>query len=297
LLVAGSGVTAPVVACVAALYRRPAIALVHGLDLVASGLGYRSLADASLRRFEIVVANSHHTAALARSRGVLDRRIEVLHPGVEVPPSRTDPSAFCREYGLDGQERILLFAGRLVPRKGLRAFLERCLPEIVRRHPKVLLLVVGEVPRKSLSDRLESMDELQALVQRLQLDSHVRFLGRVSEEMLRAAYATADLLILPLREYADDVEGFGMVAVEAAAQGTPTVAFRVGGVADAVDHGRSGVLVEAGDDASFVAVINRALGDPFFLASSASCRQFAERFEWSRFGDRLLAICERAIRE
>ena len=98
---------------------------------------------------------------------------------------------------------------------------------------------------------------------------------------LSAAYRAANVHVFPVREISGDVEGFGMVAVEAAAHGLPTVAYAVGGVPDAVSDGVSGALVEPGDSAAFADAASRWLHAD--NDARAACRVFAERFAWPRF--------------
>jgi phosphatidylinositol alpha-1,6-mannosyltransferase len=85
---------------------------------------------------------------------------------------------------------------------------------------------------------------------------------------------------------AGDVEGFGMVALEAAARGVPTVGYAVGGVPDAVDQGVSGELVPAGDATALAQAIGRWLARPRRNVA-AQCRAFAEHLSWPEFGRRL----------
>lgn len=297
LLIAGSGLTSPITTVVARILGTRSITFVHGLDLLASRYAYRSIAAAAIRRSDRTIANSRHTAGLARSLDVPQERIEILHPGVDLPATQVSPAELLRHQRLKGHEKILLFVGRLVPRKGLREFMERCLPLIASRHSDVLLLVIGESPTMALSSSQESLDELRKLARRLKLERHVRFLGRVSEETLHAAYELSRLLILPIREFDEDTEGFGMVAVEAAAHGTPTIAFRVGGVPDAVSEGRSGILVEPGDDSALVHAVCSALQDASSLPHPESCRRFAAAFSWTKFGDTLREICNGVRRD
>jgi phosphatidylinositol alpha-1,6-mannosyltransferase len=118
-------------------------------------------------------------------------------------------------------------------------------------------------------------------------------LGAVSEEDLRGAYDASTVHVFPVRDIPGDVEGFGMVAIESAAQGLPTVAFDCGGVPDAVADGISGRLVKAGDYAAFAAAVidvSRAGRETF----DVPCRRFAAGFEWTSFGEKMRAILPRS---
>jgi phosphatidylinositol alpha-1,6-mannosyltransferase len=106
-------------------------------------------------------------------------------------------------------------------------------------------------------------------------------LGRLDEAALHDAYFASDLHVFPIRDLPHDPEGFGMVAVEAAAHGLASVAYACGGVADAVGEGVSGHLVGPGDSAGFADAVLRLLERPL---PAEAVRGFAQAFAWPRFG-------------
>jgi len=101
---------------------------------------------------------------------------------------------------------------------------------------------------------------------------------------LHDAYFGADLHVFPVRDLPGDTEGFGMVAIEAAAHGLSTVAYATGGVIDAVWEGQSGRLIPPGDAAGFAQAVLATLAAP--LAPEGS-RTFAQGFAWDEFGRRI----------
>jgi phosphatidylinositol alpha-1,6-mannosyltransferase len=107
------------------------------------------------------------------------------------------------------------------------------------------------------------------------------------------AYMAADVLVFPVQEIPGDIEGFGMVAIEAAAHNLPTVAFAVGGVPDAVRDGISGALVARGDNESFARATIKFLDPRSGLRTDS--RQFAESFCWQKFGQRLRSILNSTV--
>jgi phosphatidyl-myo-inositol dimannoside synthase len=117
--------------------------------------------------------------------------------------------------------------------------------------------------------------------------AHVRLLGAVDDQTLSDAYFGADVMVFPVLNLPGDVEGFGMVAIEAAAHGLPTVAFAIGGVPDAVADGESGWLVAPGDNGAFAKKVLALLDVPQRDEFAECCRHHAGRFEWSEFGQRL----------
>lgn len=285
---AGSGLTAPAV--ILASWRSGAkrVAYVHGLDLVASHPIYQWLWMPTLRRLDVAFANSARTAQLAMGAGVARRNVEVLHPGTKLPDSHfADGDAFRARFGL-GQGPLLLSVGRLTERKGLGEFVTHSLPSIVAKYPSAQLVIIGDDAPDAL--RKCHADSGQRLVDRadaLGLGTNIRRLGPCDDATLSQAYAAADVHVFPVRHVPGDIEGFGMVAIEAAAHGLPTVAFAVGGVPDAVSDGNSGHLLQPGDYDGFSARVCDVLAVGRGSAMRGAARKFAQNFAWEHFGERL----------
>jgi phosphatidylinositol alpha-1,6-mannosyltransferase len=127
---------------------------------------------------------------------------------------------------------------------------------------------------------------LQGLVEKLNLQEHVRFLGEIDDNTLRRCYRECDLFVLPNRSVGRDVEGFGIVLLEAQACGKPVIAGRSGGTKDAMVHGKTGLLVDCQNPESpgeLVTAICDILGDAERLATLGNAaRSFVEKnFDWS----------------
>lgn len=291
--VAGSGLTAPAAWTAARMAGGRSAVYVHGLDLIVDSTLYRRLWLPFIRRCDLVLVNSRHTRELALQARVPAERIRLLHPGTSVAPPRPQSrAAFRQRHGL-GAGPVLLSVGRLTARKGLAAFVTHALRPIVAAHPEVQLVVIGDDPVDALN--AATADQGKAAVERAcassGLGAHVHLLGGVDDITLREALEAADLMVFPVRELPGDVEGFGMVALEAAAHGLPTVAFAVGGVADAVDPARSGRLVPAGDYAAFAAAVNNLLAAPPGT-HTAACLKHAASLHWDVFNERLHACLD-----
>lgn len=289
VVMAGSGLTAPIAVLSAWLAGGRSAVYAHGLDLAVQHRLYRALWLPFLRRCDLCVVNSHHTAGLAERAGVSTGKITIIHPGVTLPSegSLDSGDGFRREHALR-DSRLLLSVGRLTPRKGLLEFVRDALPHIVKDHPNTVLVIIGDEAPDALNGAgTGAAARIQALARGLGLDRHVLMLGVCNDAVLSSAYAAADLCIFPLREMSGDVEGFGMVAMEAAAHGLPTVAFDVGGVADAVADDRSGWLVPAGDYSAMVERIHQVLMVGRTPDVRRQAQDFAETFDWEHFGSRL----------
>lgn len=289
IILAGSGLTAPLALYAASVCGAKTAVYVHGLDITVQHVIYRALWLSSIRRMDRVFANSRATAALCRGIGVDSVLISVLHPGVELPAALADELAveeFRRRHEL-GRRPLLLSVGRLSTRKGLREFVERTLPMIVAAQPDILLLVVGSVPNNALHAQAQTPQSIRETATRAGVARNLKFLGIIPDAELAVAYRAARVHVFPIREIPGDPEGFGMVAIEAAAHGLPTVAFAVGGVTDAVADGISGWLVAAGDYAAMASRIQEILAGCETDGWWAGSRQFAEQFCWESFGEKL----------
>ncbi|TCT24699.1 glycosyltransferase family 4 protein [Thermomonas haemolytica] len=291
LVLAGSGLTAPAAWLAARACGARAAVYVHGLDVAVRHPVYRMLWHPVLRRMDVVVANSHPTKALVRGIGVSPEKIRVVPPGVSLPEAPQSPEAlraFRERHGL-GDARLLLSIGRLTTRKGLREFVRESLPAIISQAPDVLLVVIGDAPTDSLLAGVQSPESIQAEADAAGIGAHLRFLGVITDpQQLACAYEAASVHVFPVREIPGDPEGFGMVAIEAAAHGLPTVAFATGGVVDAVEDGVTGRLVPPGDYDGLrdgaLAVLRDGEG-----AWRMRAQDFARQFVWPRFGSALRA--------
>jgi phosphatidyl-myo-inositol dimannoside synthase len=203
--------------------RRQLAAAMAGADLLLPVSGYtedalRSLIESSRKRVPPIERLHAHVN--------LDR----FHPGVDTGPIRT-------RLGLSPEDKVVLCLGRLVKRKGLDRLIA-ALPAINRRVPEAVVVIGGTGP------------ELSRL-QKLGRASHGRVIvaGRVQDAEVPALYALADVFALPVadRYFGLEIEGLGVVLLEAAASGTPAVTGRSGGTSEAVIDGQTGFVIDARD--------------------------------------------------
>lgn len=286
LVMAGSGLTVPFAWLLGRLTSARSAVYLHGLDIVSEHPVYRFIWVPFFRCIDIVIANSQNTAKLARKAGVSCKRLKVINPGVELPSPDADEvkkKVFRKKYALN-QRPLLLSVGRLTRRKGLLQFVERVLPAVIKVHPDACLLVIGDEAPDALSGSGTSDGrQLVRLIEKMGISQNFVHLGVCDDATLSSAYNAADVHIFPVVDIPGDVEGFGMVALEAAAHGLPTVAFRVGGVSDAVASGISGYLIEPGDYHSMEKKVLDILDRGPNSISPIDCRQFAAEHTWSAF--------------
>lgn len=279
IVIGGSGLVAPILLWAKVFYKAKTLVYLHGLDLVVDSLIYQCLFTPTIRAVEKVIVNSRNTKKIAISKGISQSKISIIHPGTSIPkqPDTRDLALFRKKHNI-AFEKVMVFVGRLTKRKGLSKFIELCLPNILSSLPSSGLLIVGSQAQDSLN-RMGEEKQIHHLLNNYDYENKIQFLGQLTDEELATCYAVSDVHIFPLIEVPGDVEGFGMVAIEAAALGTPTVAFNTGGVADAIKP-TSGRLVAPGDYNGFT----RGVLDMIHQSSAdrASCIEHARSFRWEK---------------
>ena len=173
--------------------------------------------------------SADHRARLTRLTPGVD--IQTFHPGVDGGPIR-------ERHGL-AERKVIACVSRLMPRKGQDTLI-RAMPRILRRVPDAALLIVGGGPHR---------ETLAKLAEQTGVADHVILTGGVPYEELAAHYAAGDIFAMPCRSrhHGLDVEGLGIVYLEAAAIGLAVVAGDSGGAPDAVLDGETGYVVSGRD--------------------------------------------------
>ena len=231
----------------------------------------------SVRRSAAVTAISSYTAERLRRQVPSAQPVIIpfgatVEPPAELPPPRQDPAA----------PFALLFVGRLVERKGVHVLLE-ALATLPRDRP-VTLHVLGDGPERA---------RLEAQAAALGLDGRVRFHGFVPAEALRGHLAACDAFVLPaVVDAKGDVEGLGVVLLEAMSYGKPTIASAAGGILDIVQDGRNGRLVRPGDVPALAAAITKLMDDPALGRELGlhGREDVQTRFSWDVIVDRLVEV-------
>jgi phosphatidylinositol alpha-1,6-mannosyltransferase len=291
LCLAGNGLVAPLAEMAARLAGVPHGVFVYGLDIVVRSAVYGALFLPSIRRASAVFSISQSTTSAAIKYGIPKQAIHLLRPGVaqnslvEIP----DTSAFRERHGLRDRP-VILSVGRLVPRKGLVEFVRSALPRILSEVPQACFVVVGSEPREAGKSAAGYADRITQAARQAGISDAVRLLGVLSDKDLACAYAAASVLAFPVLEIPHDMEGFGLVVLEAAVHGVPTAAFATGGVPDAMSAD-NGLLVSPGDYVAMSDAVLRLLTHNTVSITPESCRAHARRYSWDRYGEQLRSVC------
>ncbi|MBI2415396.1 MAG: glycosyltransferase family 4 protein [Candidatus Kerfeldbacteria bacterium] len=222
------------------LTHKPVTVTLHGLDVTYHRYGYQRMIWPALYKLRGLVCVSPATAAIVQQH-LPTKPVQVIGHGIRIDDWPLNQAV--------GNNRCLLFVGRLIERKGCAWFIAKVLPQLADVH----LHVVGSGPE---------LAHCRQLVQALHLTERVRFHGQVNNQTLRQHYTAAQALIMPNLFLAGDIEGFGLVALEASACGLPVLAANLEGLAAAVIDGQTGFLLESGNAAAWIAAIERNFVQP-----------------------------------
>jgi phosphatidylinositol alpha-1,6-mannosyltransferase len=233
----------------------PVVIYTHGEEISQQAHNARAEARRrkTLQAADGVIAVSSFTAQLIEQKyGLAQKAIKWLGNGVDLAKFNSRPTENVRmQFGL-GAGPLVLSVGRLVARKGFDRLLEAW-PRILASVPEAQLAIVGKGPLEA--DLVERAGGSE-------MKGSVHMLGHVSDGALPSLYASADLFVMPNRTLPDgDTEGFGLVFLEAAAAGTPSVGGRAGGAVDAIVDGTTGLLVDGEDTGAIAFAVTDLLKD------------------------------------
>jgi phosphatidyl-myo-inositol dimannoside synthase len=274
-------------------FQVPCLAYCHG-EQITQTEPYRYqpiLRNWIYRNVDAVIANSEFTRDHLLRIGIPSERIYKITPGVDCErfsPRPRNPELEQR-FGLQGK-RVVLTVARLVPRKGHRAVMET-VARLAKEFPDLVYLIAGEGPDEGA---------LRRLATELGIDGIVRFLGRVSDAQLPDIFGLCDIFVMANYDApGGDIEGFGMVFLEANAVGKPVIGGRSGGSADAVVHGKTGFLVDAMNGEELDSTMGRLLRDDSLRAQLglAGLERACAEFSWAARARALHDISDRILRQ
>ena len=250
---------------------------VHGEDVetAATSREHSLIVKNVCKNASMLICNSENTANIVRKLGFdSGSKCEVLHPGVDT--SRFEVAApdtsFRQQMGWSGK-RVLLTVGRLQRRKG-QDFLIKSMPTLLNEFPDLFYAVVG---------RGECYDELISLVDQHELHDKVCVYPDMDDEALIKCYQQCDIFILPNRTIDNDIEGFGMVLVEAQVCGKPVIAGDSGGTRETMDIGKTGHIIDCSSTENLLNGLSPILRNPEIVDGEVNIADYAKnRFNWDQ---------------
>jgi len=263
------------------------IVSVHGMDIKIPKKKSRKhkVMIRVLKSASQIIANSEFTKKEVEKLGINAEKITIIYPCPNIQHIKIDPMLkedIIKEYQLFNK-RILLTVGRLVERKGHDRVIQ-ALPGILHRLPNILYAIIG---------RGNNLSNLKCLVDRLGLKKHVLFLDRVTDDELQVFYDLADAFIMTSRELSNgDVEGFGIVYLEANNFKKPVIAGKTGGVIESVENDVNGILVDPNNFEEIAKAILKIFENNNFAMQlgEQGYQRNKQRFSWSVQADKLKSL-------
>lgn len=265
------------------------VSLNHGHDVIWSFWPYQQLVPQVFKNLAGVISVSTATRQASIKRGLAPDRGVVLPNGLFINPHRNYNKSLSRkcieqEFNLDLEDKFLLISvGRQIRRKGQAWFIQEVLPLLPTN---VILLLIGE---GSETKRIQQLKQQSAEGDRIILA------GKVPQPLLQHAYDAADLFIMPNIPVPNDMEGFGVVILEANEARTPAIASSLEGIRDVICDGVNGYLVEPLNPEKFARAIAKAIYHELLALSESSYQHVLRHHQWNTIGPQYVDFFESVI--
>ncbi|MDZ7786329.1 MAG: glycosyltransferase family 4 protein [Candidatus Saccharibacteria bacterium] len=284
-------VQAPIGWLLHVIFRKPYVVVAHGLDITYNSKIYQILILPFVGRADAVISISSATGDEAIKRGTMPGKSHVITLGThddygKVVPDREQLSQEI-SYVLEDRT-LLLTTGRLVKRKGVEWFITNVLPQLVKKDQNVLYLVAGDgVERDKINEAVTSNN----------MTDNVVLLGRVSDSVRSLLYQSCDVFVMPNIVVPGDMEGFGIVAHEAATAKLPVVASNLEGIADAIKNNKNGILVKSGDKEAFLRALDKLLKDRTYRKKfGEKAREFTlNEYSWENIANQYIKVYQELV--
>lgn len=260
----------------------PLVAINHGRDVTLQVGIYQRIVPNIFSSLNGVISVSRATRKQCIKRGMDPRKGVALPNGIDldvtqVPDKVDSRSALEKEFKIPlSGKKMLLTVGRKVERKGDRWFIENVLPKL---SADVVYVTIGEGPE---------LDSVKKAAKRSLENENIFILGRQPEHILQQAYAASDLFVMPNIPVEGDMEGFGIVLLEANIAETPAVAADLEGIKDVITDGKNGYKVPPQDAQKIVLKIDQVLKNDLKPLSKSSRRYVQEQFGWQQVAERYI---------
>ena len=261
----------------------PMVTINHGHDVKMSIGIYQRFVPRIFEALDGVISVSNATRDECIKRGMDPEKGVALPNGFDIqnldiiPDKKLAKKKIEEAFSLDlTGKKLLLTVGRQVKRKGHEWFITEVLPKV---SSDVMYLAVGEGPEH------ERLVELQAASEQ---KDQIILAGKQPDEVLHDAYAAADVFIMPNIPVPGDMEGFGIVLLEANLASTPAVASDLEGIKDVVANGENGYKIPVYDADQFASKIDYVLANGYNELSVNSRKFVTENFTWNKVAERYI---------
>lgn len=294
---------------------------VHGLDVVFPSFIYKHFILPKFNKFDLIIAVSQATRLACLERKIKEDKVIVIQNGVDTQTktkaSRQDIDRLLKErYQLDSAgKRILVAMGRPVKRKGFSWFIRNVMPGL---HNDFILLLIGPAGGESdVKQRFQLLPgflrrhielfmgypsdaiHIRSLLKDPIISQRVKHLGKLPLPDVTAILSIAEAYVMPNIPVNGDMEGFGLVCLEAAMCGTRVFASKLEGITDAIHDGKNGFLLPPADAPAWIETLNHLLRDTnnFELPAENIVAFTRQTFSWERMTERYLAAFRELVNE
>lgn len=268
----------------------PMVAITHGQDVTRPNPLYQRYLPGVFQSLDGVISVSRATRQACIDRGMDPERGVALSNGVDLDTMRDFPGRPAARHRMEkltgtelGGRPMLLTVGRMVERKGHEWFIREVLPSVRR---DAVWVAVGDGPRFD-SVRAAAMDSDER--------DRIFLLGRQPDEVLKMAYSAADLFVMPNIPVEGDMEGFGIVMLEANMSRTPVVASDLEGIKDVIADGENGYRVTPLAGGRFAERVNEVLSEEKGKLGERARAWVLEQFSWDRVAESYLEYLEKVV--
>lgn len=232
----------------------------------------------------VITISSSMKGELCEHFKVPPGKVDVVANGVDYEKFNVyvDKGFVRSRYEVSLNEKLILFIGRLTPQKGVE-HLVKAVPMVMAKHPNTKFIIVGDGWMRG---------EMQRQAQATGYGSRILFTGFLPNQELIALLLSSDALVIP-----SIYEPFGIVALEAMAAGTPVIVSQVGGLAEVVEHEKTGIWVYPGDASSIAWGIDRILSDEAYAKQLAEKAKETVRkaYNWEAIANKTIEIYRKAV--
>ena len=247
--------------------------LIHGKEINhPKGNSLNKRVIKVLNNVEKVVANSEYTKNLAINNGVTKEKIVVINPGVDPVNELNKKSLEKVESLLKVKSPRLITVSRFDKRKNHEKVI-MALRNLKQKYPDIVYICIGYGDEE---------DNLKKLVKELDLNLQVMFFKDISDDLKNALIAKSNIFVMPSIIHKKSVEGFGIVYLEAAQYGVPSLGGKDGGASDAIDHNKTGLICDGNNLEDIYSSLDSMIENKKYIEFGRNAKEYVSKFEWKK---------------
>ena len=247
--------------------------LIHGKEINhPKGSSLNNRVVKVLNSVEKVIANSEYTKNLAIDSGVKKGKIVVINPGVDPVNELNKKSLEKVESLLKVKSPRLITVSRFDKRKNHEKVI-MALRNLKQKYPDIVYICIGYGDEE---------DNLKKLVKELDLNLQVMFFKDISDDLKNALIAKSNIFVMPSIIHKKSVEGFGIVYLEAAQYGIPSLGGKDGGASDAIDHNKTGLICDGNNLEDIYSSLDSMIENKKYIEFGKNAKEYVSKFEWKK---------------